>query len=135
MEGKNDMNRPFIAIRSDEECSVYDATMGEYLCNPLTEDLLDVRVSTGGFYSDDELGVISSVPKEEATFTVRAGTAVRFEMSTWDEFTEMSVHWKVRYRTEGSEFKTLSFASDKRVADAEMMSNVPILGGPGRVLT
>jgi hypothetical protein len=129
------MTRPFIAIRSDEEGSAYDPTMGEYLCNPLTEDLFDVRVSTGGFYSTDELGVISSVPKEDPTFTVPAGTAVRFTMSTGDEFSEMSVHWTVRYRTEGSEFKTLSFSSNKRLADAEMMSDVPILGGPGRVLT
>jgi hypothetical protein len=63
---KIDVTRPFIAIRKDLEGSDYDATMGEYLCNPLDEDLLDVEVSTGGFYSDSEIGVITSdEPKEK----------------------------------------------------------------------
>ena len=64
-ENKIDVTKPFIAIREDLEGSDYDATMGEYFCNPLDEDLLDVEVSTGGFYSDPEIA--SSPPMSRRT--------------------------------------------------------------------
>jgi hypothetical protein len=127
-------SQPFIAVRSDEEGDDYSPTMGEYLCNPLDEDLIDAKVSTGGYFSAEELGVISSIPTDKDTFMVPAGGAVRFALSTWDEYTEMVLHWRVRYRTATSGFVSMSFGTFKGLADAETMPDVPGFNGQGLVV-
>ena len=133
-ENKIDLTQPFIAIRNDLEGSDYDATMGEYLCNPLDEDLLDVEVSTGGFFGADELGVIEAKSAPEPVFIVPAGTAVRFALSTWDEYCEYVLHWTVRYRTETKPEGVRRFETFKYLRDCVPMKDVPCLGGPGQVV-
>ena len=131
---KFDLSRPFLAIREDEEGSDYEPTMGEYLCNPLDEDLLDAEVSLGGFYSIEELGVIESNESKRRLFVVPAGKAVPFALSTWDEYCEMVCHWSIRYRTATSGNVVLGFGSSKRLADCVVFEDVPILGGRARVV-
>jgi hypothetical protein len=129
-----DLSVPFIAIRPDEEGDDFTPTMGEYLCNPLGEKLLDVIVSTGGFYSADELGVIESQAKPKPAFSVAPGGAERFTLSTQDEYDEMVVHWYVTYRTEsGAEYEA-KFGSYKYLQDAVYAEMTPCLGGPARVV-
>jgi len=129
-----DLTRPFIAIRQDEDDRDYDPTMGEYLCNPLDDDLLDVDVSTGGFYSDDELGVIEGTGSLKPSFFVPAGGAVRFALSTREEYAEMAVHWRVRYRTATRGVERGGFGTFKRRQDTVFFPDVPVLGGPGEVV-
>ena len=129
-----DITRPFIAIRKDAKGNFMQPTLGEYICNPLSEDLFDVRVELGGWYSAEEIGVITSVPKELPAFDVPSGHAVRYTISTEDEFNEMDVHWTVRYRTESEGETSVPFGSYKRLEDAQFMTDVPILGGRGRVI-
>jgi hypothetical protein len=128
-----DLGIPFIAIRSDEPGNQFMATMGEYLCNPLAEDLFDVRVSIDGFFSD-ELGVVESEPNSKGPFDLPAGKAHRFCLSTQDEYDEMVVSWSVRYRKASGESVTLYFGSFKRLADTRHFAEVPILGGPALVV-
>ena len=79
--------------------------------------------------------MISSLPqKEKPTYTVPVGGSVRFTLSTWDEYDEMVVHWSVRYRTVTNGVQTASFGSFKGLADVQLFSHVPILGGPGMVV-
>ena len=70
---------PFIAFREDEPRGYFQTTMCEYFCNPINKELFDVRVSTDGFFSDDSLGVITSLPNEKPTFepTGRSSTPFR----------------------------------------------------------
>ena len=131
---KIDLTLPFIAIRCDVEGDDFTPTMGEYLCNPLTEDLLDAEVSIGGFYSDPDLGVISSEPKSPDRYTVPAGKYVRFALSTWDEYCEMVCHWSLSYRTESLGQRTSKFGTFKRLEDVTSMDDVPILGGGAMIV-
>jgi hypothetical protein len=133
-ESKINVTKPFIAIREDLQGSDYDATMGEYLCNPLNEELLDVEISTGGFYSDQQIGVITSDESKDNLLTVPAGSAVRFALSTWDEYQEYVLHWSVRYRTATKARGTYRFGTFKSLKDCEWMKDVPCLGGPGCVV-
>ena len=129
-----DITKPFIAIRVDVKGGDYEPTMGEYLCNPLDEDLLDAEVSTGGWYGADELGVIESIEKpKDPRFLVPAGKAVRFALSTWDEYCEMSLHWSVRYRTSEG-VVTCAFETFKQLEDCVTLDEVPCLGGRGHVV-
>jgi len=125
---------PFIAIRNDEDGGDYDPTMGEYLVNPLDQDLLDVEISTGGFFSDAELGVIESNQNAKSFPVVRAGHAVQFGLSTRDEYNEMECHWNVRYRTAARGMVTVGFGMSKRRGDTVYFSDLPVLGGPGEVV-
>jgi hypothetical protein len=135
MQRKIDVRVPFIAIRQDLKGDEYKPTMGEYLCNPLSEDLLDVSVSTGGFYSDDELGVVEANESEKKpSFVVPAGKAVRFTLSTRDEYDELVCHWTVCYRTTTSERVAIDFGTFKRLEDTQYFAEVPVLGGPGKVV-
>lgn len=135
MKRKIDLTLPFVAIRKDVPGGPYTPTMGEYLCNPLEEDLLDVEISTGGWYSADDLGVIDSIPQEaKPAYTIPAGECVRFALSTEDEYNEMAVHWTLRYRTVSAGVRTESFGSFKRLKDARSFEKVPILGSAGRVV-
>ncbi|MDP9025922.1 MAG: hypothetical protein M3N13_11180 [Candidatus Eremiobacteraeota bacterium] len=129
-----DTTVPFIAIREDVSGSSYDPTMGEYLCNPLDEDLSDVRISTSGFFSADSLGVISSEPHDTGPFDLPAGEARRFALSTDDEYDEMVVSWTVRYRTPSRGVVTESFGSYKCLKDTEYHPDVPALGGPALIV-
>jgi len=130
-----DVTVPFVAIRKDLPGDEFEPTMGEYLCNPLKEDMLDVEISTGGFFSDDELGVIESIPqKPKPTYTIPAGECVRVTLSTQDEYDEMVVHWSLRYRTARLGVQTESFGSFKRLEDTQALDDVPVLGGPGMVV-
>jgi len=123
-----DVTVPFIAIREDVKGTEFEPTMGEYLCNPLAVDLLDAEVTTGGFFSD-ESGVIEGGGEPKPSFVVPAGKAVRFTLSTWDEYCEMVCYWKVRYRTTSSTFTSVSFATYKGLADTQALADVPALGG------
>ena len=129
-----DVSIPFIAIRSDEPGDYFTPTMGEYLCNPLAEDLFDVRVSLGGFFSDESLGVIESEPNDKGPFDLPAGKAHRFCLSTQDEYDEMVVSWSVRYRKACGESVTMYFGSFKRLQDTRHFDEVPALGGPALVV-
>ncbi len=61
-------------IRQDETGTEYERTMGEYLCNPLNQDLLDVSISTGGFYTSRMVNLeLSKEPK------VRKGRRLLFQ--------------------------------------------------------
>lgn len=129
-----DLTEPFIVVRKDCEGKPYEATMGEYLCNPLAEDVCDVEISTGGFWSDEEFGVVSTAPKEPQRLFVPAGRVLRFALSTRDEFDEMVVHWTIRYHTASRgrvEFECESF---KGLRDATFFPEVPLLAGPGFVI-
>jgi hypothetical protein len=133
-EKKIDLLAPFIAIRQDVEGDYFTPTMGEYLCNPLTDDLLDVEVSLGGFYSAEELGVLQSNGSVKPVFRVASGAAERFALSTQDEYDEMVVHWSVRYRTNAGARYEASFGSYKRLRDAGYTELTPCLGGPARII-
>jgi|SRR5664279_649541 len=109
--------------------------MGEYLCNPLAEDVVDAEISVGGFFSDDELGVIeASDNKAKPKIDVPAGEARRFTISTQDEYDEMVCSWTVRYRTKSAGVVTAGFGTFKRLEDTVHFDDVPILGGPARVV-
>lgn len=129
-----DITVPFIAIRKDEPGNAYDPTMGEYFCNPLDEDIFDVRISSSGFFSDESLGVISSEPNDKGPFDLPAGQSRQFALSTQDEYDEMVVSWVVRYRTASRGIVNDSFGSFKRLSDVEHFSDVPTLGGPALVV-
>ncbi len=108
--------------------------MGEYLCNPLDEDLLEVEISTGGFFSDAELGVIEANGSPKERFSVPSGKAIRFGLSTWDEYCEYVLHWSVRYRTKTKAFRQSHFGTFKHLKDCVPMQDAPCLGGPGQVV-
>jgi len=130
---KIDLTIPFIAIRKDLPGDPYTATMGEYLCNPLNEALLDVEISSGGFYSAEDLGVVESVVQEpKPIVTIPAGESFRFALSTEDEYDEMVVHWSLRYRTATLGAQTDAFGSFQTAA--QWLEDVPTLGGPGNVV-
>jgi len=134
MERTVNTDLPFIAIRQDVEGSDYAPTMGEYLCNPLAEDMSDVDVSIGGFYSAEGVGVIESLPNQKPRFAVPAGAAIRFTLSTWDEYLEMVCHWTVLYRLSNGPVQTQKFGTFKALADAPYFEDVTCLRGPGRVV-
>jgi hypothetical protein len=133
-EEKVILDLPFIAIRTDEEGEDYDPTEGEYLCNPLDEDLIDVVVSTGGFYTLPEVGVVEGNSSVQPTFTVPAGKSERFALSTREEYYEMVVHWNVQYRTATRGEVRFSVSSWKRLRDTVFCENIPTLGGSGRIV-
>jgi len=83
----------------------------------------------GGFFSDDDLGVIKSEESKKASFVVPAGQAVRFTLSTWDEYCEMVLHWSVRYRTATGGSVIVKFGNFKNLEDCEILDDVPALGG------
>jgi hypothetical protein len=133
-EEKPILDRPFIAIRRDEEGEAYDPTEGEYLCNPLDEDMLDVVVSSGGFYTLPQVGVVEGNSSVHPTFAVRAGSAERFALSTREEYDEMVVHWNVSYRTAKHGEARFSVSSWKGLRDTIYCEDIPTLGGPGRIV-
>ncbi len=124
-----DLSQPFLAIRKDVEGSAFDQTMGEYICNPLSQDLLDVEVSLGGFFSDAELGVLESKDKTFPLSVVPAGQAARFTISTWDEYCEFVCYWTVSYRTITNGNAKMSFGTFKVLADCQLLEETPVLGG------
>lgn len=103
--------------------------MDEFFCNPLDEDLLDVEVSTGGFFSDPELGVIESLPNVIERMRVPARGARVFAVSTWDEYREFVLHWLLRYRTESGGLTAVSFGTFKELDDCESLDVTPMLEG------
>jgi hypothetical protein len=129
-----DLTQPFVAIRNDLDGDDFTATMGEYLCNPLAEDLADIRISLGGFYSADPVGVIESLPNEKRLPLLGAGEANRFALSTWDEYCEMVVHWSVRYTLASGSVRLAEFSSFKGLADAQHFDAVPCLLTAARVV-
>jgi hypothetical protein len=128
-----DTSRPFIAIRRDREGRDFEATQGEYLVNPLNEELRNVLTSTGGFFSTDEC-VIESEKRPPGQWTIRPLGFVRIGLSTRDEYEEFVVHWSVEYELQSGKRVRAGFASSKGLADAEFFEEIPILGGPGLIV-
>ncbi len=109
-------------------------TLGEYFCNPFFEALLDVTITLGGYFSAEGVGVLESIPKKIELPVIPSRGCVRYTISTEDEFNEMAVDWSVSYRTATSDVQCVSFSSFKMLADAQKYSDVPLLGGPGRIV-
>lgn len=129
-----DITRPFIAIRGDLGGDNFTKNMGEYLCNPLDVDLLDVEFSTGGFFSDDSLGVVEASETLKQATRVRAGTGTRFMLATLDEYYEFLCHWSVRYRTTADVVVNISFSASKWLLDCKEYDELPVIGGRGNVI-
>lgn len=103
--------------------------MGEYLCNPLDVDLLDIKFSTGGFLSDDSLGVEEASETLKQATRVRAGTGARFMLATLDEYYEFSSYWSVRYRTTADVVVKISISASKWLLDCKEYEELPVIGG------
>lgn len=125
--------RPFIAIRNDVAGDRYTPSAGEYLVNSLEEDLHDVKVSSGGFYSTD-LGVITTDGHPQNGLIVPARGFLRVGLSTWDEYDELVVSWRVEFATRAPSPESAAFGSYKGLADASYVDDIPILGGPGWIV-
>ena len=128
------ITQPFIAIRRDLGGDNFTKNMGEYLCNPLDVDLLDVEFSTGGFFSDDFLGVVEARETGKRATRVRAGTGARFMLATLDEYYETSCHWSVRYRTTADAVVKISFSASKWLLNCKEYDELLVIGGRGNVV-
>lgn len=124
-----DLSRPFIAIRQDESGGECDPTMAEYFCNPLPYDLFDVTISTGGISCEADLITNASAENTKVAPVLTSGSVLRVVVAAPDEYDGMAVHWSVCYRTPSGESVAVDFSTQKRLAGAEAIDNVPILGG------
>lgn len=129
------ITQPFIAIRRDLGGDNFTKNMGEYLCNPLDVDLLDVEFSTGGFFFlDDFLGVVEARETGKRATRVRAGTGARFMLATLEEYFEISCHWSVRYRTTADVVVKISLSASKWLLDCKEHDKLPVIGGRRNVV-
>lgn len=124
--------KPFIAISQDIAGDRYTPTEGEYLVNPLDEELRQVKVSTGGFYSADR-GVITAGGGSQHGLIVPARGFLQVGLSTWDEYDEFVVSWKLEFVTRTVR-ESAAFGSYKGLVDAIYVDDIPILGGPGWIV-
>ena len=92
---------------------------------------MNVRTSTGGFFSDDD-GVATADGSSNVGITVPAGGSVRIDFSTVDEYDDFTIGWTVEYTTSEGRIRE-SFSAGRMMNGALHTKNVPILGGAGRL--
>jgi hypothetical protein len=101
------------------------------LVNPTTTDMRDIVVATGGWYSDDELGVINSTAKDKTFPVLAAGSFMEIEKPDDDELGEFVIWWRISY---GEPRQTLAFGLFKRRDFVGAPDLSPLLGGPGALI-
>lgn len=94
--------------------------------------MTDVRIETGGHYSDADMGVVESTGKPKHFDSVAPITFVVVEQEDPDELADFIVWWNVTYEVHGQK-QTLSFALHKLI-DGVAIEDVPIVGGEGELM-
>lgn len=117
---------PFLATRAGRD----DRHTRVLLVNPTGYDLTDVRIETGGHYSDDA-GVAQATGTPKTFERVAAGGWVEVEEPDDDELEEFVVWWTVSFA--GTPAATLHFALFKG-RDGVGIADVPVVGGGGALI-
>jgi hypothetical protein len=128
-----DTGVPFLAVRREVDGGYFRPTNAVYLVNPLSVALCNVKVSTGGHYSDVDLGVTTVEGKEKPSLDLAALSAAKIEMTSDDEFDEVNIWWTVCFEVDGIT-TTRDFATSKRLENVQSVDEVPVLGKPGKLI-
>ena len=95
------------------------------LVNPTDEDLQNVVVKTGGFYTDDGVGVVESSANDKAFSAVPAHGSVVIERPDDAELNEFVIWWTVSYTDDTGPLEFSLFKG----RDLITATDVPVLGG------
>jgi hypothetical protein len=132
--GRADVTRPFLAICVEHEGSIFEKNHQEYLVNPLDETLYRASVTTGGWFSTEEDGVINSSESSSTEVDVAPLSAVPTTLSTMDEYDEFVVWWTLKYTNGAGDPVTIQFSTFKRLKDVETSDDIPILRRAGFIV-
>lgn len=99
------------------------------LVNPTDLDLYEVRIETGGYVSDDTLGVLKSDAPPKELGGLKARNYIQIEDADDEELFEFVIWWHVSYVVGGTR-AALRFSLFKGTGGIDV-PNVPVLGAPG----
>jgi hypothetical protein len=128
---------PFIVICGDKKTpssTPYDDTNSVYFVNPTDEALLNVTEGVHGFFSDDTIGVVESLPNVKALGTVAPRSQILLEVTSDDEFAELDCSWSIAFEVASGLRSRLGFSAGKRRQSTTWVDDLPILGKGGLVV-
>lgn len=102
------------------------------LVNPTDRELTDVRIESGGFYTDETLGVVHSNARPKELGRIGAYSYVLLEDAADEELGDFVVWWRVSHGLESPRL-TLKFGLFKG-RGAIGMADVPVLGTAGSLI-
>ncbi len=133
-------DKPFLALLHDREPSegatlhgYFEKLNSVYLINP-TNDEIRVTVSTSGFFSVDEIGVLVAPPKVSGKWTVPSRTYVCIENPSDDELDEVYCSWSIVIESSSGRI-IRAFSAGKRREDTMFCQDIPYLRKPGLLIS
>jgi len=127
METFTNTDEPFLVMKPGRD----QGRSSILLVNPTSDALTNVLVETGGFFSDDTMGVIESTAKDKTFETVAAGDWLEIEQPETEELQEFVVWWIVSFGWAARQ--KLHFGLHKG-RDAVGCAAVPVVGGGGALI-
>ena len=117
---------PFLVLRRGLEAGHSSVV----LVNPTSTDMRAIVVATGGWYGDEDLGVIHSTAKDKTFPVLAAASSMEIEQPYDDELVDFVIWWRIEY---GEPRQTLAFGLFKH-QDLDGAPDLPVLGGPGALI-
>jgi hypothetical protein len=129
-----DTTQPFLVLVERAPNPKYPANwkLQLLLVNPTDVEMTDVRIETGGHYSDPDMGVVESKGKPKQFDIVAPGTFVVVEQEDPDELADFVIWWSVTYESSGRK-QTFHFSLHKGT-DGVAIPDIPIVGGEGELM-
>ena len=104
-----------------------------YLVNPTLSEIY-ATVSTSGFFSVEEIGVLEAPARQSGDWIVRPLSYVCIENPSDDELDEVHCSWSLIIDSAGKR-EHRSFSAGKRRAGTIYCPKIPIIGKPGMLIS